>query len=665
LNRRFAVGLIAVLVLVGVQSSAVHGATPQSGTIDATTTSISWQGAHFTGGSYALFDDHGTLCFNPVTGRPYDQPFTSGPAACDVFVLNVNLDPSFWTTHAGDVRISLSGWPDNGDGLTDDIDLHVYRRNSDGSVGPFIGASGHGAGQPESFSIPSASGSYYVLAVAFAVIDSAYQGTASLELESTQEPGTVGGGLPTSRASHDIYLSHSEPHISMNPLDHDNLVAGSKMYVNLERYQFRIGTYASFNGGKTWQDNGHLPGYGDEPTPADCVPNPNTTPDQPESCSFTTSDVWTTFDDEGNAYAMVLVSPGGASGPAGWSMNLHKSSDGGRTWSQPIVIHDHFQNPVLQAVFLDDKNAVAVDNFTTVDGKPNRAKDGKIGTMYACWELDSDPGVLQELVVATSNDGGAHWSPPVAVSTTETRDIGCQISIDKRGTAYVAYFDYGNNEMRYVRSTDHGTTWSVPATIASVQPLPTNFPNQHFRNLSVPAMAYSATADALYITWPDYHTAADGTQDGDIVLSKGTIGPTGVTWSAPTRVNQDAVGNGKDQFQPAIAVTESGQVDVSYFDRRNDPGNFFVDTYLSRSDDGGATWRDTRVTHLLSSPELNAPTDAGGNKFFGDYQGLVADNRIAVPFFNSTQFAYVSPTNPEYSRYQEVVAGRVPNTPRF
>src|ERR671922_77315 len=511
LNRRFAVGLIAVLVLVGVQSSAVHGATPQSGTIDATTTSISWQGAHFTGGSYALFDDHGTLCFNPVTGRPYDQPFTSGPAACDVFVLNVNLDPSFWTTHAGDVRISLSGWPDNGDGLTDDIDLHVYRRNSDGSVGPFIGASGHGAGQPESFSIPSASGSYYVLAVAFAVIDSAYQGTASL----------------------------------------------------------------------------------------------------------------------------------------------------------PIVIHDHFQNPVLQAVFLDDKNAVGVDNFPPVDGKPNRAKDGKIGTMYACWELDSDPGVLQELVVATSNDGGAHWSPPVAVSTTETRDIGCQISIDKRGTAYVAYFDYGNNEMRYVRSTDHGTTWSVPATIASVQPLPTNFPNQHFRNLSVPAMAYSATADALYITWPDYHTAADGTQDGDIVLSKGTIGPTGVTWSAPTRVNQDAVGNGKDQFQPAIAVTESGQVDVSYFDRRNDPGNFFVDTYLSRSDDGGATWRDTRVTHLLSSPELKAPTDAGGNKFFGDYQGLVADNRIAVPFFNSTQFAYVSPTNPEYSRYQEVLAGRVPNTPRF
>lgn len=660
--RRAVVVALVVFGLTGAQSSSIYGATPNAGTIDATNTSISWQGAHFTGGTYALFDDHGVLCFNPLTGRPFDPPNTSGPAACDVFILNVNLDASFWTTNAGDVRIGLSGWPDNGDGVTDDIDLHVYRRNSDGSVGPFVGASGHGAGQPESLAIPSASGSYYVLAVAFAVLDSAYQGTASLELESTQEPGTVGGGLPTSRASHDIYLSHSEPHISMNPLDHDNLVAGSKMYVNLERYQFRIGTYASFNGGKTWQDNGHLPGYGPEPTPAECQPNPSQTPDQPESCSFTTSDVWTAFDDEGNAYAMVLVSPGGASGPAGWSMNVHRSSDGGRTWSAPFVIHDHFQNPVLQAVFLDDKNAIAVDNFTTIDGRTNRAKDGSIGTMYACWELDSSPGVFQELVVAVSRDGGRTWAPPVPVSTTETRDIGCQISVDRRGVAYVSYFDYGRNQMRYVRSTDHGTTWSVPAVIASVNPLPGTFPGQHFRNLSVPTMAYSAKDDALYIAWADYHTAADGTQDGDIVLSKGTIGAAGVTWSPPRRVNQDALGNGKDQFQPALAVTERGQVDVSYFDRRNDPGNFFVDTYLSRSDDGGTTWRDTRVTHLLSSPELNAPTDGAGNKFFGDYQGLVADDRVAVPFFNSTQFAFVSTSNPDYSRYQEVVAGRVRNT---
>ena len=47
-----------------------------------------------------------------------------------------------------------------------------------------------------------------------------------------------------------MYLSHSEPHIAMNPLDHNNLVAGSKMYVNLPNYLFKVGMYASFDGGR-------------------------------------------------------------------------------------------------------------------------------------------------------------------------------------------------------------------------------------------------------------------------------------------------------------------------------------------------------------------------------------------------------------------------------
>jgi len=58
-------------------------------------------------------------------------------------------------------------------------------------------------------------------------------------------------------------------------------------------------------------------------------------------------------------------------------------------------------------------------------------------------------------------------------------------------------------------------------------------------------------------------------------------------FSAPAKVNSDPTGDGFDQFQPQIAITRSGQVDISYFDRRNDPSNFFIDTYLSRSNDGG------------------------------------------------------------------------------
>ena len=76
----------------------------------------------------------------------------------------------------------------------------------------------------------------------------------------------------------------------------------------------------------------------------------------------------------------------------------------------------------------------------------------------------------------------------------------------------------------------------------------------------------------------------------------------GASWSAPVRVNQDRTN--ADQFQPYLRVTPRGQLNISYFDRRLDrpdlpshPGNFFIDTWLSRSNNGGATWKDSRVSH--------------------------------------------------------------------
>jgi hypothetical protein len=164
-------------------------------------------------------------------------------------------------------------------------------------------------------------------------------------------------------------------------------------------------------------------------------------------------------------------------------------------------------------------------------------------------------------------------------------------------------------------------------------------------------MAISPVSGAIYVTWADYHAAANGTKDGDILVSKSTNG--GATW-ATTRVNQDALGNGKDQFQPQIAITGSGQVNISYFDRRNDPDNFYIDTYLSRSDDEGAHWTDIRVTQKMWDPSINPPI-SGSGEFIGDYQGLVADDEVAIPFWQDT---HIGP-------YQEVFAARVPNLADF
>src|SRR2546430_2320713 len=98
----------------------------------------------------------------------------------------------------------------------------------------------------------------------------------------------------------------------------------------------------------------------------------------------------------------------------------------------------------------------------------------------------------------------------------------------------------------------------------------------------------------------------------------------GMSYSNPVRVNQDNPKSAADQFQPWMAISSKGQLDISYFDRRNDPNNYYIDTYLSRSNDGGAHFFDTRVTHSMWDPAINPPISPSG-QFIGDYQGIVAE----------------------------------------
>jgi hypothetical protein len=118
-------------------------------------------------------------------------------------------------------------------------------------------------------------------------------------------------------------------------------------------------------------------------------------------------------------------------------------------------------------------------------------------------------------------------------------------------------------------------------------------------------------------------------------------------------------------------------VNVSFFDRRldepdqpNHPGNFFIDTFLARSNNAGATWRETRVSHDSWDPSINPPISPSG-EFIGDYQGLVADDCYAMPFVNDTHLANDPGRDPDFDRglprspFQEIVTWRVPNAPEF
>ncbi|TMD13586.1 MAG: exo-alpha-sialidase [Chloroflexi bacterium] len=683
--RRACLGAVAVMgalfvPLAGSPLSAYAAGSPDPVVLSDTSPGpITWTSDSFPGGANVT-NTNGDNCFDS-TGHP--NPYTpTGPNACEVFTLTVNLSSAtFWSTHSGGVSF-------HSDEGANDFDFYVYLKNSDGTKGALVTSQGAvgGTGGVENFTIDKAQGDYYVAAAAFATVTFT-TGTFTFflgpSIPNTPPVVTNPPGFASARASHDIFTSHSEPHVVMNPLNHSNLVAGSKMYVNNKHYLFRIGMYSSFDGGQTWSDAGHLP-VPTCPATSLCSPPPDTTPsacagDGPFSsaCLFTTSDIWLTFDDEGNAYGIVLVSPSSNVG-TGWEMWMYKSTDGGRTWplSNMRVIHNHNDHN-LSNFFLDDKDAIALDNYTLagtgLTTGTNRPRDGHIGNVYACWGLDGTVVPTQNQVFSRSLDGGNTWSQAVIISgATNAREIGCQIAVAPSGRVYVSFFVYALTspaEAPYVTgigqyltwSDDHGVTFTTPIKVAAVNPLPNHLQAaDNFRNLSLPAMAVSPADSSVYVTWADEHTNASG-QDADILIVKGTPVAGVPVFGSPVRVNQDPVGNGKDQFQPQIAITASGQVNVSYFDRRNDPNDFFIDTYLSRSNNGGATWADTRVTQAMSDPRINPPIDGAGNYFYGDYQGLVADDTCAIPFWNDTHLANLATTDPNYSQWQEVFSARIPN----
>jgi hypothetical protein len=656
--------------------------------------SVSWTGSASIG-SETLVSDQGAKCFG-ADGRP------AAASGCDAFALDVAVPANFYSDHPGAVNISATGF-----GLAD-LDLYVYKRNADGTRGDFVTGDGQTLGADESVGIDKAAGAYLVVLTPYTTIGpQSYSAKAVLVTRQGVSQADVERNAPKGvtnyRASRDPYTSHSEPTIAMDPLDHDHVIAGSKMYENNAKYLFKVGTYESMDGGRTWEDQGHLRGYCQ--APGQCDPANEVT-------YRTTSDPSIAFDDEGNAYANVLDAPGGTNAFQGFNMTLHTKRPG-QPWTGPTVVHDNRVNPLTTRLFLDDKNWIAVDNHTDVNGGPNQPKDGKIGTMYICWSFDGTGTVpLQQIVVMRSVDGGKRWGGltpgdniPFPISQkTLISGIGCHIAIGPKGEVYATWYDNQLNALMQAKSNNRGRLWSLAVPIAGITGVNDPFAGEAFRNLSMPSTGVDGQGNVYVVAASrngqgtpllgnlpalgrqikqgtisvaslqellkskkannlagvSYKAGGDGLgplSGSDIIMFKSTDG--GRSYSKPVRVNQDPPNGDADQFQPWIAVTPSGQLNISFFDRRNDPANYFIDTWLARSEDGGRTFTDRRVSQRTWDPAVNAPTSVSG-KFIGDYQGLVADDEVAIPFWNDTQLAALPEGDPERSPYQEVFAARVP-----
>ncbi|MBK7141706.1 MAG: thrombospondin type 3 repeat-containing protein [bacterium] len=202
------------------------------------------------------------------------------------------------------------------------------------------------------------------------------------------------------------------------------------------------------------------------------------------------------------------------------------------------------------------------------------------------------------------------------------------------GATYCIWRDIlaGNIVMSWNPTPTGGAPWSLPAIITGgILPVPpTLAPGIEVANtvdLAIDKGVAGGCPSYVYIVWDA--PGPTGT-DIDIWMTVSPAGGAPGSFLPPMRVNQDPVGNGRDQWAPTITLDRNtGAVIVSYNDRRNDPANNAVEIWSSISRDCGVTFQDCILTRNGPFPPVSTiPRPLG--QYIGSY--FDSDFNLINPF---------------------------------
>ena len=382
-----------------------------------------------------------------------------------------------------------------------------------------------------------------------------------------------------------------EPSIYINPLNNMNIIAGA----NIDNY------YYSFDGGKTWGE-GKMPG------------------------PIVRGDPVVHFDSYGNAYYSHLGTfeqPG---------IYIARSSDGGRTWSNSERIYGNNSGKPFE-----DKEWLTSDGT----GSPFN------GNLYISWtQFDeygsANPKDSSRILFSRSTDFGETFSAPISLTDVGGNALdgdstveGAVPSVGPNGEVYVAWS--GPRGIEFNRSLDGGVTFGKDVFVCEqVGGWSYSIPGL-FRCNGLPFTACDISGREyegnVYINFSDNRNG-----DYDVFVVKSTDG--GDTWSDVIRVNDDKMGNGKDQFMSHFCVDPiSGNMYVLFYDRRNHSG-LRTDVYMAVSTDGGETFVNKKI-----SDDSFVPTST---VFFGDYIGINSYNDFHTAIWmrmDGTELSLMNYTN--------------------
>lgn len=244
--------------------------------------------------------------------------------------------------------------------------------------------------------------------------------------------------------------------------------------------------------------------------------------------------------------------------------------------------------------------------------------------LYAGWRQF---GSSSNMRFIRSTDGGVTWSSPLTLAGSQ----GAYVSVGPNGNipgGNVYFACLSGSSLVVYRSTDGGL--SFPNTYVAISPSPPgtscagrNTVKNCIRTDLFPRMAvdnsYTSTRGNVYIA---YASNPAGPDLCDVYCVRSTN--YGVTWGDPVRVNDDA--GITDQWMPSINVDKrNGRVYMCWYDSREDVNNVMTKVYGSMSTDGGQTFiANSPISDIAFNPNNVAVSQPGGEKYMGDYIGISA-----------------------------------------
>jgi hypothetical protein len=492
-----------------------------------------------------------------------------------------------------------------------------------------------------------------------------------------------------------LVKDHSESDIRVDPTNPNHLIGSVKWFVSAEGYNHLLGFYESFDGGKTWTVQGHIPGY--------------------EGWTDDTDPVGA-FDGYGNYYELIL------------SYQFFYNKDGSHNYTvgtsqepNPAVpaeviaaaVRPHGATSATRWLATDNGHPDYVATYDSVGGEPdkqwitidthkylpNGSPNPNYNTIYAMWTLFDGFSSKPYVSTAKALSNGTHtaWSTPQLLPTINNTagDTYLLPHVDPAGVVYTTVTDFTGKQgfccvtISVDYSTDGGQSWQGLLVVTqNVHYPPLTYANTTFRDGIEDTFAVgnhlSAQGDyPLYVSWEDYSAGV-----GNIILSASYDG--GHTWSTPIQVNDNV--SPVDEFQPNLAVAAAGTVSVAFYDRRLScpaantgeaaAAGLALDqanpNYAGRLPPYGATnycinasaqfysatlsplGHNIRLTQHSWDPQLNSPHPSSASDtttFIGDYFGNTTSGSLDVASFVST---YNDGTNPEYRQQQLIATVTIP-----